>query len=64
MATLGLTEAERESIERFEKDVIEPSMTAIVILAGAELNSEIARAEAPTPVADEDGLGKPDAGID
>ena len=32
MATLGLTEAERESIERFEKDVIEPSMTALVIL--------------------------------
>ncbi len=32
MATLGLTEAERESIERFEKDVIEPSMTALVVL--------------------------------
>ena len=32
MATLGLTETERESIERFEKDVIEPSMTALVIL--------------------------------
>ena len=32
MATLGLTEAERQSIERFEKDVIEPSMTALVIL--------------------------------
>ena len=32
MATLGLTEAERESVERFEKDVIEPSMTALVIL--------------------------------
>ena len=32
MATLGLTEAERESIERFERDVIQPSMTAIVIL--------------------------------
>ena len=32
MATLGLTEAERESIERFEKEVIEPSMTALVIL--------------------------------
>ena len=32
MATLGLSEAERESIERFEKDVIEPSMTALVIL--------------------------------
>ena len=32
MATLGLNEAERESIERFEKDVIEPSMTALVIL--------------------------------
>jgi putative thioredoxin len=32
VATLGLTEAERESIERFEKDVIEPSMSALVIL--------------------------------
>ena len=32
MATLGLSEAERESIERFERDVIQPSMTALVIL--------------------------------
>ena len=32
MATLGLSEAERESIERFEADVINPSMTALVIL--------------------------------
>jgi putative thioredoxin len=32
VATLGLSEAERESIERFERDVIEPSMTALVIL--------------------------------
>lgn len=32
MATLGLSEAERESIERFEGDVINPSMTALVIL--------------------------------
>jgi putative thioredoxin len=32
VATLGLTETERESIERFENDVINPSMTAIVIL--------------------------------
>ena len=32
MATLGLTEAERESIERFEQDVIHPSMTALVVL--------------------------------
>jgi putative thioredoxin len=32
VATLGLTEAERESVERFERDVIEPSMTALVIL--------------------------------
>jgi putative thioredoxin len=29
---LGLSEAERESIERFQRDVIEPSMTALVIL--------------------------------
>ena len=32
MATLGLTEAERESIERFERNVVQPSMTALVIL--------------------------------
>jgi putative thioredoxin len=32
VATLGLTEAERESIERFEADVIHPSMTALVVL--------------------------------
>ena len=32
VATLGMTEAERESIERFERDVIEPSMNALVIL--------------------------------
>jgi putative thioredoxin len=32
VATLGLTEAERESIERFERDVIHPSMTALVVL--------------------------------
>ena len=32
MATLGLTEDERESIERFERDVIQPSMSTRVIL--------------------------------
>src|SRR6185437_9340337 len=32
VATLGLTEAERESIERFEVEVIHPSMTSLVIL--------------------------------
>jgi putative thioredoxin len=32
LATLGLSEAERESIERFERDVIHPSMTSLVIL--------------------------------
>ncbi|MEA1072433.1 tetratricopeptide repeat protein [Sphingomonas sp. LY160] len=32
MATLGMTEAEREAIERFQRDVIEPSMTSLVIL--------------------------------
>src|SRR5690348_18322203 len=32
VATLGLTEAERESIERFERGVIQPSMTSLVIL--------------------------------
>jgi putative thioredoxin len=32
MATLGLTEAEREAIQRFEEQVIRPSMTSLVIL--------------------------------
>jgi putative thioredoxin len=32
MATLGLTEAEREAIERFEEQVVQPSMTSLVIL--------------------------------
>src|SRR5436190_17136644 len=32
VATLGLSEAERESIERFEQQVIHPSMTALVVL--------------------------------
>lgn len=32
MATLGVNEAEREAVERFQRDVIEPSMTSLVIL--------------------------------
>ena len=32
MATLGLSDAEREAIQRFEQDVIQPSMTALVVL--------------------------------
>ena len=32
MATLGLTEAEREAIQRFEDDVIHPSMSSLVVL--------------------------------
>ena len=32
MATLGLSEAERESLERFEAEVIAPSMSALVLL--------------------------------
>jgi putative thioredoxin len=32
VATLGLSESERDSIERFEAEVINPSMTALVIL--------------------------------
>ena len=32
MATLGLSEAERQSIERFKTEVLEPSMSALVIL--------------------------------
>lgn len=32
MATLGMSEAEREAVERLKRDVIEPSMTSLVIL--------------------------------
>ncbi len=32
MATVGLNDVEREVIERFQRDVIEPSMTGLVIL--------------------------------
>jgi len=32
VATLGVSEAERKAIERFQRDVIEPSMTSLVIL--------------------------------
>jgi putative thioredoxin len=32
VATLGMTEAERAEIERFQRDVIEPSMSSLVIL--------------------------------
>ena len=32
MATLGMTEAEREAMERFQRDVIDPSMTSLVVL--------------------------------
>ena len=32
MATLGLNEAEREAVERLQRDVIEPSMSSIVLL--------------------------------
>ena len=32
MASLGLSAAERETIENFKRDVVEPSMTALVIL--------------------------------
>jgi len=32
VATLGLSEAEREAVERFRRDVVEPSMTSLIIL--------------------------------
>lgn len=32
MATLGMTEAERDAIERFQREVVEPSMASLVIL--------------------------------
>ena len=32
MATLGMSEAEREAVERLQRDVVEPSMSALVVL--------------------------------
>lgn len=32
MATIGMNDAEREAVQRFEKDVVSPSMTGLVIL--------------------------------
>jgi putative thioredoxin len=32
VATLGLSDAEREAVERFERDVVQPSMAGLVIL--------------------------------
>lgn len=32
MATLGMSEAEREAVEKFRRDVVEPSMTSLVLL--------------------------------
>jgi putative thioredoxin len=32
VATLGMTDAEREAVEKFRRDVVEPSMTSLVIL--------------------------------
>src|SRR6185295_17831927 len=32
VATLGMTEAEREAVEKFRREVVEPSMTSLVIL--------------------------------
>ena len=32
MATLGISEDERRAVERFQRDVVEPSMTRLVIL--------------------------------
>jgi len=32
VATLGMSEAEREAVERFRRDVVEPSMTSLVLL--------------------------------
>ena len=32
MATLGMSAAEREAVEKFRRDVVEPSMSALVIL--------------------------------
>ena len=32
MATLGMSEAERDAVERLKRDVIDPSMTSLVLL--------------------------------
>jgi putative thioredoxin len=32
VATLGMSEAEREAVEKFRRDVVEPSMTSLIIL--------------------------------
>jgi putative thioredoxin len=32
VATLGMSEAEREAVEKFRRDVVEPSMTSLVLL--------------------------------
>ena len=32
VATLGMSETEREAVERLQRDVIEPSMTSLVLL--------------------------------
>src|SRR5687767_14695920 len=32
VATLGLSEADKEAVEKFRRDVVEPSMTQLVIL--------------------------------
>ena len=32
MATLGMSEDERQALDRFQRDVVEPSMTSLVIL--------------------------------
>ena len=32
MATLGLSEADREAVERFRRDVVEPSMTSLILI--------------------------------
>jgi putative thioredoxin len=67
VATLGLTEAERESIERFERDVIEPSMTALVILDFWSERSGVSKQLSPvleTLAADYNGKGVRLAKID
>jgi putative thioredoxin len=47
VATLGLSEAERESIERFEAEVINPSMTSLVILDFWSDRSELSKQFSP-----------------
>ena len=47
MATLGMSEAEREAIAKFDRDVVQPSMTSLVILDFWAERSALSKQMAP-----------------